>query len=238
MLADAVDEPVIGAAPSSPSVGGPRVSSRRSCRVPAARAAAVPGARRRHRGARAQLPALDKDGPARRMAPFIRQGQQYPAFARCCRGTDARGISRPNDVRSGGEWNPSRRSPPSSGSLHGDRCVRSHATRSVDDADQLPGAGAARRRSAPIPFVRVPPPLHVGAAASRRRKADGGSGGVQGQDRLHRPDGDPGSSTCSTRRSATITCPGIQLHASMADSLLVEPLHHAPRRADRGSRSS
>ena len=49
MLADAVDEGSHRRGAVGTDVGGPRVSPRRSCRVPAARAAAVPGARRRHR---------------------------------------------------------------------------------------------------------------------------------------------------------------------------------------------
>ena len=57
---------------------------------------------------------------------------------------------------------------------------------SVDDADQLPGAGAAEGWCAAVCVLFLPAPVHVRTAAACRPAADDRPRGVQGQDRLHR----------------------------------------------------
>jgi adenylate cyclase len=77
MLADAVDEPVIGTSVSSPAWRDPgyRVGDRAEPRplvLPPYPELADVSAALGH-----NFLVLDKDGPVRRMAPFVRQGQQY-----------------------------------------------------------------------------------------------------------------------------------------------------------------
>ena len=89
----------------------------------------------------------------------------------------------------------------------------------------------------PYPSYAFRRAVRRGAGDPRGREAAGGSGEVQGQDRLHRPDG---VGTARRVRHADVeraigSMPGIQLHASMADSILAEPVHQARAPSDRGS---
>ena len=98
-----------------------------------------------------------------------------------------------------------------------DTAAAGHARAATDDADQLSGAArCSSNGERPYPIVRSS--RHLFASESQlleRGEADGRSGGVQGQDRIHRADRVRSGRRLHRRRSATTRhMPGIQLHAT------------------------
>ena len=131
--------------------------------------------------------ALDADGPARRVPPFIRSGDRYLPNLGVAAALMALG-TKPEDVvlqrRPTRDWRPIR---PAHRDQSGRRVGQPPDARSADDADQLSGAGTGRRAVA-LHDVRSAAPARRRGSTAARRSAGPGPGGLQGQDRLHRPD--------------------------------------------------
>ena len=165
---------------------------------------------------------LDKRGSLRRIPPFVRMGDRYmPSLgvAAALRGAGIRargGVARRPHAAAAGPRDPAPLGP-------GARRGRSlpHA-RAVDDARELPGTGGAGERRAAVPALRAAAPDPVRDPAAVGRGADGRPRGVQGQDRLRRPDGigPRGHLPDPVRARGQGRMPGVQMHASVADSIL------------------
>ena len=161
--------------------------------------------------------ALDPDGPARRMPPFVRVGDKYLPSLGVAAALMADGAARGRRHPRRGAANRKPRDAAAADQGRG-RERSGPRARSAVDPDQLPRAGAGRRHPA-VPLVR-------------------GALSVEAEDQIQRgekPDLDPAifkdkivfvglTALRSGRRLPDAVrqqlMPGIQLHASIADSIL------------------
>ena len=172
------------------------------------------------RGARPQLSDAGRRRPGAPHAAVHRQRREGAAVARRRRGARRRRVPSRRCFR--------RERQSCRSAIAGSRreTPAGRQPRSVDDADQLSRAGAGARRGragAAVSDLRVPPAVRGGAGDPARAEAAPRSRDLQGQDRLHRHSPRRGcidvfGTPMSTGDSGSM--PGIQLHASMADSIL------------------
>ena len=180
---------------------------------------------------------LDPDGPARRMPPFVREGERYHAVARrrprrCWRAASGR---RKWSSRSGefGRWRSPHAARRRRRSTIADEPARptQQLTTLINYRAPAPGRTAARP-------TRPTKSRHLLASEEQLRRDQKPlrrSRGLQGQDRLRRPDRvGPGRRVPDAVRRDNGNMPGIQLHATMADSMLSNRFIRAgvARRAD------